>query len=236
MSAARNIVATDLLEVSNKSVAERSERLRAAVREAGGTSAVAKRGGIPLGTLNNYLAGRDLRAEGLVALARATGVRLEWLATGEGPMRAGDAAEAPLASGTVAVARYDARAAAGRRALLAEARIIEQVTFDEGWVRRVLRRNPGDLAIIEAFGDSMAPTILDGDVLMLDTAIADLVSGRIYVVDLGGELLVKRIQRRLNGSLLVLSDNDRYPPEELQPSEAAPLRIVGEVVWHARAV
>lgn len=229
----RNIVAAEEFDASNSSVAYRSERLRSAVRDGGGASAVAKRGQIPLGTLNNYLAGRDMKAEGLVAIARATGVRLEWLATGEGPMKAG---EAETASGTVAVARYDARATAGRRALSSEARIIDEIRFDEGWVRRVLRRDPSDLAIIEAFGDSMAPTILDGDVLMLDTSIGDLVSGRIYVVDLAGELLVKRIQRRLNGSLLVLSDNDRYPPEELTPSEAAPLRIVGEVVWHARAV
>lgn len=233
MSVPRKIVATEEFEGSNSSVAERISRLRIAVRDAGGGAAVAKRGGVPLGTLNNYLAGRDMRAEGLVTLARATGVRLEWLAAGDGPMRVG---EAEPASGTVVVARYDARAAAGRRALGADARVIEAIHFSEAWVRTVLRRNPQDLAIIEAFGDSMEPTIKDGDVLMLDTAITDLVSGRIYVVDLGGELLVKRIQRRLNGALLVLSDNDRYPPEELQPSDAAPLRIVGEVVWHARAI
>jgi phage repressor protein C with HTH and peptisase S24 domain len=204
-----------------------------AVHGAGGRAAVAARSGVSYGTLGDYLSGGEMKLSNADALARATGVRLEWLATGEGPMRAGEA-EAP--SGTVAVARYDARAAAGRRALSADARVIEAIHFSEAWVRTVLRRNPQDLAIIEAAGDSMEPTIRDGDVLMLDTAVADLVSGRIYVVDLGGELLVKRIQRRLNGSLLVLSDNERYPPEELQPSDAAPLRIVGEVVWHARAI
>jgi phage repressor protein C with HTH and peptisase S24 domain len=215
---------------------DRRERLRKAVRRGGGRAVVAEVSGVSYGTLGDYLAGGEMKLSNAQALARATGVRLEWLATGEGPMRAGETLEAPPAPGTVAVARYDARAAAGRRALSSEARIIDEIRFDEGWVRRVLRRNPSDLAIIEAFGDSMEPTIRDGDVLMLDTAIADLVSGRIYVVELAGELLVKRIQRRLNGALLVLSDNDRYPPEELSPTEAAPLRIVGEVVWHARAI
>lgn len=211
----------------------RVDRVRALAEAKGGVAVLAREANISQATLQRIVSGQEMKTPVLLAIARATGVRLEWLATGEGPMRAGEA-DAP--SGTVAVARYDARAAAGRRALSADARVIEAIHFSEAWVRTVLRRNPQDLAIIEAFGDSMEPTIKDGDVLMLDTAIADLVSGRIYVVDLGGELLVKRIQRRLNGSLLVLSDNERYPPEELQPSDAAPLRIVGEVVWHARAI
>jgi hypothetical protein len=42
---------------------------------------------MPLSTLNRYLAGREMRLPAAVAIARATGVRLEWLATGEGPMR-----------------------------------------------------------------------------------------------------------------------------------------------------
>lgn len=233
MSAKRKIVAREGFGEANISFAGVTRRVVEAVAAGGKLAAVSAKSGIPPRTLGNLLAGQELKLTQLLALSRATGVRLEWLATGDGPMRAG---EAEVPSGTVAVARYDARAAAGRRALSADARVIEAIHFSEAWVRTVLRRNPQDLAIIEAFGDSMEPTIKDGDVLMLDTAIADLVSGRIYVVDLGGELLVKRIQRRLNGSLLVLSDNERYPPEELQPSDAAPLRIVGEVVWHARAI
>lgn len=63
-------------------------RLKEAVRQAGGPLAVAHASGIPKGTIFSYQRGRDMRAEGMVALARATGVRLEWLATGDGPMRA----------------------------------------------------------------------------------------------------------------------------------------------------
>jgi hypothetical protein len=36
-----------------------------------------------------------MKLDSAAALARAAGVRLEWLATGEGPMRAGSAAEQP---------------------------------------------------------------------------------------------------------------------------------------------
>ncbi len=194
----------------------------------------------------------------MVSLARATGVRLEWLALGTGPMTNSEvgafeigatelASErdeslsvhgpfptlaATVSGGVVTVPQYDARAAAGRNGGLDEGRVVEQVRFSEEWVRVKLRRNPRNLALLEARGDSMEPTIGDGDVLMIDIAPGDLRSGRAYVVEIGGELLVKRIQRRLNGSLLVISDNNRYPPEELHSAEAEQLRVIGEVVWH----
>lgn len=49
-----------------------------------------------IGTLNRYLAGREMKAGAMIELAEATGVRLEWLATGRGPMREGE--QAPPAS------------------------------------------------------------------------------------------------------------------------------------------
>lgn len=232
----------------NRAVAERAERLKIAVRDAGGPSAVAKRADLHVGTLNNYLAGRDMKAENMVAIADAAGVRLEWLALGIDPMHPNEripgqdvamrntGTALAIPPGTVLIDRHDARAAAGRNGVLADTAVIDRIVFSENWVRTVLRRNPQNLALLEAFGDSMEPTIRDGDVIMIDMVVDDLVSGRIYVVDLAGELLVKRIQRRVNGNLLVMSDNTRYPPEEVSAEEGQHLRIVGEVVWRAQAV
>lgn len=66
----------------NWELAERSKRLRQAVRRAGGNLAVARRAGMHLGTLNKYIAGRDMKASAMIALAQACGVSLDWLATG----------------------------------------------------------------------------------------------------------------------------------------------------------
>jgi hypothetical protein len=73
---------------------ERALRLKGAVRAAGGNTLVAQRSGVPLSSLNSYLRGREMKAGQLVRLAEATGVRLEWLATGAGPMR-----DVPLRAG-----------------------------------------------------------------------------------------------------------------------------------------
>ena len=81
-----------LVSEANWEVSERSKRLAAAVKGAGGAAAVAKAINMPVTNIFRYMRGRDMKAEALVALARGTGVTLEWLATGTGPMTAGEPA------------------------------------------------------------------------------------------------------------------------------------------------
>jgi transcriptional regulator with XRE-family HTH domain len=58
-------------------------RLHEAVRAAGGNQAVARRSGVPLATVNNYVRGRNgMKIEPLSALAAACNVSLEWLVAG----------------------------------------------------------------------------------------------------------------------------------------------------------
>jgi transcriptional regulator with XRE-family HTH domain len=58
-------------------------RLREAVRAAGGNLAVARRSGVPLATVNNYVRGRNgMKIEPLLALAAACNVPLQWLVSG----------------------------------------------------------------------------------------------------------------------------------------------------------
>lgn len=71
----------------DQSLSERADRLREALKQAGGGAAVARRIGMPMPTLNNYLGGRDMKVSALVALAEACNVSVEWLATGHGGMQ-----------------------------------------------------------------------------------------------------------------------------------------------------
>ncbi len=45
---------------------------------------------MPVGTLDRYIAGRDMKASAMIALAKACNVSIEWLATGKGPMHPGE--------------------------------------------------------------------------------------------------------------------------------------------------
>ncbi len=134
-----------------------------------------------LSTLHRYRAGRELPSSALVSLARATGVRLEWLATGEGPMRADQevvTTSAPL-PGYVLLPLVEARAATGNNGDHSGYHNFSVVAFSEVWLRETLRRNPQNLALLIASGYSMDPTIRNGDLLLVDTAVRHIEGSEI---------------------------------------------------------
>ena len=53
----------------------------------------------------------------------------------------------------------------------------------------------------------------------------------IYVLEVEGERLVKRIQRRLDGSIVLISDNASYERDYVPAEGVAAVKVVGRVVW-----
>ena len=216
-----------------------ASRLELAIAQAGGPSFVARRAEMYPSTLHRYRAGRELPSSALVSLARATGVRLEWLATGEGPMLQCDIQVSSALNpppGYVFLPLVEARAAAGNHGGLRSDNIVDFIAFSEGYVRQTLHRNPQNLALLTASGDSMDPTIRDGDLLLVDTSARRIEGSRIYVLAIGGALMVKRIQLRLDGSVVVKSDNTIYEPEVVPADQTSGLNILGQVIWQAGPV
>ena len=72
----------------------RAERLRDAIRKAGGLKEVARSSGVPAGTISGYIAGGEMKVTTIVSLAEACGVTVGWLVAGEGP-RSGEPEPAP---------------------------------------------------------------------------------------------------------------------------------------------
>lgn len=87
-----------------------------------------------------------------------------------------------------------------------------------------------DLNIVMAHGDSMMPTIGSGDTVLVDTRQNMPSDGNIYVIRSGDMLWVKRVQRQIDGSLLLISDNQTYPPMPLALSDHPDIQIIGQVV------
>ena len=217
---------------------EISLRLERAIAQAGGPSAVARRAEMYLGTLNRYRAGRELPSSALVSLARATGVRLEWLATGEGPMQADQevvTTSAPL-PGYVLLPLMETRAATGNNGDLSGNHNVNVIAFSEVWLRETLRRTPQNLALLIASGYSMDPTIRDGDLLLVDTAVRHIEGSEIYVLAIGGAFMVKRIQVCLDASVVMKSDNAFYDSEVVPADQVATLIVLGKVIWLAGPV
>ena len=245
---------------ANPETAERAKRLREAVRGAGGNKAIVASSGVPNSTLSDYLAAKEWKFATAVSLAEACRVSLDWLATGhrvapwatppasievtpggdvEGEaftLRVSHDGDGSRLSKFIDIPRYDVQAAAGPGNEIVSEQLDGSVALEEGFFRQNLGSKREDVVTITADGDSMDPTIRDGDLLFVDTSVHDIDNSRIYVLEVNGRLLVKRVQLRLDGSLVIKSDNPRYDPEVVVPSERDPLRIIGRVVYQAGPV
>lgn len=87
-----------------------------------------------------------------------------------------------------------------------------------------------DLSVVTARGDSMEPTINNRDTILVNRAKTNPRDGYIYVIRAAGILWVKRIQRQLDGNLLLISDNPSYPPMLLDAHDRENMEIIGQVV------
>lgn len=86
------------------------------------------------------------------------------------------------------------------------------------------------LAILTAHGDSMEPTFSDGSILLVDTSVTSLKIDAIYVLSRESELFVKRVQRNLDGSFIIKSDNPQYEPQRIDDPFKAGLLVQGRVL------
>lgn len=133
----------------------------------------------------------------------------------------------------VAVPRLALGASAGQGSLDEDERAAGVMAFDARWLRHLGVR-PQRVSIIRVDGESMAPTLNDGDDIMVDH---DDDAGRlrdgVYVLRLDGVLMVKRIAMGpKRGWFSVVSDNSHYP--DWTDIDPALVDIVGRVVWSGR--
>ncbi|MEH6789998.1 S24 family peptidase [Parasphingorhabdus sp.] len=115
---------------------------------------------------------------------------------------------------------------------LADDEYAESMGFAPKWLRR-LGADPANLSLIVVDGDSMAPTLGDGDDIMVDHGAATrALRDGIYVLRMDDVLLVKRVAMGPSGKLTIRSDNPQYPDWEDVSAES--VNIIGRVVWTGR--
>ena len=125
----------------------------------------------------------------------------------------------------------DVEASAGHGAIvISEEYTDKSMVFDCQWLSK-RNLNKSNLVVITAKGDSMHPTIISGESLVVDTSPLDNFVDGIYVIDLDSHLLVKRLQRQFTGGIKILSDNPAYEAQLVPQESLDQLHIVGRVVW-----
>jgi SOS-response transcriptional repressor LexA len=127
----------------------------------------------------------------------------------------------------------DVAASAGPGAFADSERVEAVMRFDPAWLRR-LNLNAERLSVIRVAGDSMSPTLDDGDEILVDRGDgAERLRDGIYVLRMDGVVNVKRLlldpsRRRVT----IKSDNPGY--RNWPVMERGSVDVVGRVVWAGR--
>lgn len=100
--------------------------------------------------------------------------------------------------------------------------------FSREWIRTYTSASPDDLFFAQGVGDSMAPTIQDSDLLLIDASQQSVfMADKIWACAYGNSGMIKRLRQMPDGSVKILSDNQNVPPEIAYDGE---LHVLGRVV------
>ncbi|TKI03551.1 XRE family transcriptional regulator [Martelella alba] len=236
-----------------------SERLNIAMKESGFTQgALAESVGMAQPSVWKLVSGGAKGSKKTVQIAKVLGVRPEWLANGEEPMRAeGMTAHNPRSSippksewGTVdpwdddtplrddeVEVPYlkDIEFACGDGRIMDEDHNGFMLRFSKSTLRKVGANTDGSgVLCFPARGDSMEPIIPDGTTVAIDTNNKRIIDGKLYAIGQpgGGNDQLKRIKQlyRRPGGRLVIHSFNGSDDEEAQESD---VEIIGRVFWYS---
>lgn len=206
----------------------------------------------PQSTVSQYMTGKvALNLEALVKLSEALDFEPAQVSPtlAAGIRRAShqvphttEAANSPLPDGAdedeldgryAYVPQYDAKAAAGLGSENPHVEIRSTLAFKREWLK-VKGAKADQLIVIYAEGESMWPTINDGDVLLVDRSRIDPADGQVFVLAGFDGAIVKRLIQGPLGQWILRSDNEdkgEYPDRSHLRSNGNEHRIIGKVIW-----
>jgi phage repressor protein C with HTH and peptisase S24 domain len=234
--------ATKLRRSQQRSSEGSEERIKSALDALGKDATwLAAKSGVPVSTIYDTLRRGIGKPAHAISIAEALSVSIDWLLTGKTP--APDGSEHP------AVTRDTALAERFGLKLIPEVEITyslgggvigddypesHMVPFRQDWLDRLTRGFQADVFLTRGQGDSMMPTILDDDDVLVNRA--DNVirqQDRIWALGYGELGMIKRVRRLPSGQFQLNSDNPAVSAIDATDDE---LFVVGRVIWIGRRV
>lgn len=130
----------------------------------------------------------------------------------------------------VLVSHYDVHPCLGDECEWVARKEDEPLIFRAQWFRsRGL--DPENCKALFVRGDSMSPTLLDGDTVLIDTSSTQILDDAIYALLHHGALYIKRLFTLPGRALQLRSDNLRYPTIDVSAPDLAHLIILGRQIW-----
>jgi phage repressor protein C with HTH and peptisase S24 domain len=206
------------------------QRIAHVAKQAGGKRALAERTGISPSQLYRYIAEQSLPTiNPLAAIAHEGGVSLDWLITGQG--RSGDA-------GAEAGEQFAAIPQVQQSFFLTDAEerdenVMAEILLDRRWVSR--KGRPGDMVLVEMSGHNMYPSLVNGDLVMIDRSRREPLPGKIFAFRLNAGMIIRRLDIRPDRFVLS-SDDPRHESLDIDPDKWGDIEILGQIVWIFREV
>lgn len=111
---------------------------------------------------------------------------------------------------------------------------VGQWYFTKDMLRPLMKGGIEQLFVVRASGDSMIPTMINGDLCIVDRAQDDIdQQDRIWAVAYGDLGMIKRVRKLPNAGYQLNSDNAAVSPIEAHDGE---MHVIGRVIWIGRAM
>lgn len=194
--------------------------------------------GVSEPTMNHYESGKRVpTVDTLLNLAKILNCDPGWLLTGQEPFHKESEPIKETEGNTgdfVFVPQYEL-GPLGSGASIQSSQVVDHLAFKREWVVQELRSAPDQLILIRCTGDAMEPTIKPDDLLLVDKSPEKKREDGVYLIHIDGGLYVRRVERRIEGGLIIRGDKPGASPEEriLKQNEQQ-LDLIGRVVWVGR--
>lgn len=240
----RNMICSALLcdaTLVNHDLDSAHERLAFAREKAGYETAAkfAAAVGLKAVTYRSYESGQNGFAKLAHDFARRLNVTSDWLLDGTNPPPAllqqepAQPPMRPIGEGEIVeILRLDLRLPMGTGATVDDYIEATPFTFDLAYIQAFTRTPPHRLRLAEGVGDSMFPTLMNSDLVWIDSTQTMLnQQDKIWALSINGAAAIKRLRALKGGRIMVISDN---PAVENYEVDADEVLIGGRVIRYAR--
>ena len=91
-------------------------------------------------------------------------------------------------------------------------------------------KHQNEIIVLTQQGDSMSPTLKDGDQLFVDTSSQSLIEGEIFVFKFADLYSAKRVQLLPNNELMLVTDNNSFHPVKMNRNKLNKENIIGKLI------
>ena len=203
-------------------------------------AAVAEASGLNRSFIYDIIRGKSVRPtrSKLQKVADVLRVDVAWLIDGDGTLEGEEPKIYSPDMTFVGISGVKAKASAGGGTIVhaEDEQAGKMYHFRQSWIEDELDANAKQLRILRVTGDSMMPTLNDGDTILVDMGRKSPYPPGLFVLHDGMGLMAKRIEHIPSSEpprISVTSDNPNYSPYECLLDE---VNIVGRIRWYGRVV